>query len=321
VIPSIVAGFDTITNHIYLILFPVVFDFLLWLGPHIQVNQIVQRIQDNLVSFSELDSPQFSEMVQESLQAWDLIGQRLNMMIALRSFPVGVPALFASSFPVDAPFIEPAKLEVTNFFVLLTLIGVFTVIGVFFGTFYFSLVSRAALENKIDLSKAIRELPWLGIRSLLVTFVWLFIIIVVSIPVMCISSIAILMGPALGQIAVLLFLGILAWILFPLIFSTHGLFVFRQNVWPSIRDGARLTNLTLPTTGVFILLALVISQVFNIIWRIPAEDSPFAMIGIIGHGFVVTGLLAASFIYYQQAKKWVNQVITDRKLGQKIINE
>ncbi len=321
VIPSIVAGFDTITKHIYLILFPVAFDFLLWLGPHLRVNQIIQSMRSNLVELSELDTPQLSEMVEQSLEVWELIGERFNVMVALRSFPVGVPALFTSALPVDSPFIEPALVEITNVLVLMALIGLFTIFGVFFGTIYFLLVSDAALDREIRLSEMIRDIPFLGLRSLLVTLTWLFILIVVSIPVMCVSSIALLMGPALGQVALLVFIGILVWIFFPLIFSSHGIFVNRQNVWLSIREGARLTNLTLPTTGSFILLAVLISQGLKIVWSIPPEDSPLAIISVFGHAFVATGLLCASFIYYQQAKNWIDHALSDKRLNNNHVSE
>ncbi len=314
VIPSIVAGFDTITNHIYLILFPVAFDLLLWLGPHLRVKPIVESFLNNLESLPELDSPQFGEMLTQSLDAWNLIGERLNVMVALRSFPVGVPALFTSTLPIEAPFIKPAILDISNLVILLGLMLLLMFVGVLFGSLYFLLVSNAALEKKVELRYLFLEIPLLGIQSIAVSFVWIFIAIVVSIPVLCISSITLLLGPALGQIALLLYIGVLVWIFFPLIFSTHGIYVFRQKVWPSIRDGARLTNLTLPTTGTFILLALLISEAMNIIWRIPPENSPLALIGVLGHGFVVTGLLSASFIYYRQAKIWIDEVMSDNKL-------
>ena len=320
VIPSIVAGFDTITNHIYLILFPVAFDLLLWLGPHLRIKPIVENFINNLADLPELNTPQFSEMLAQSLDAWELIGERLNILIAIRSFPVGIPALFVSSLPIEAPFIEPKMLDISNFFVLLGLIALFMLVGVLLGSVYFSLVSNASLEKNIKLRYWLMDIPLLGIQSLGVTFVWLFILIVVSIPVMCISSVAILLGPSIGQIALLLYIGILVWIFFPLIFSTHGIYVFRQRVWPSIRDGARLTNLTLPTTGPFILLAILISQVMDFIWRIPPEGSLLALIGVFGHGFIVTGLLSASFIYYQQAKNWVDEVLTDKNIQKEIVH-
>jgi len=42
IIGSLRAGFDTITAHITAIIFPITLDLLLWLGPHISVNQLIQ---------------------------------------------------------------------------------------------------------------------------------------------------------------------------------------------------------------------------------------------------------------------------------------
>jgi hypothetical protein len=32
------------------------------------------------------------------------------------------------------------------------------------------------------------------------------------------------------------------------------------------------------------------------------------MVGIVGHAFIATGLLAASFIYYQETDRWLSVV-------------
>jgi hypothetical protein len=37
-------------------------------------------------------------------------------------------------------------------------------------------------------------------------------------------------------------------------------------------------------------------------------SSWLAFIGIVGHAFVVTGLLAATFVYYRDATRWVERV-------------
>ena len=79
-------------------------------------------------------------------------------------------------------------------------------------------------------------------------------------------------------------------------------------VWPSIRLGIRITNATLPTTVLFILSVLVLTQGLDTLWRIPPSDSWLSLLGIAGHAFVVTGLLSASFIYYRDVDRWITSV-------------
>jgi hypothetical protein len=66
--------------------------------------------------------------------------------------------------------------------------------------------------------------------------------------------------------------------------------------------------LTLPSTGLFLLVALLISQGLDTLWRAPGETSWLTMVGVAGHAFITTSLLAASFVYYQDANRWIQQM-------------
>src|SRR5664279_2692071 len=50
-IGSVVAGFNTITSHIYLILFPMVLDLLLWFGPHLRVKTLMEPAIGNFITW------------------------------------------------------------------------------------------------------------------------------------------------------------------------------------------------------------------------------------------------------------------------------
>jgi hypothetical protein len=70
-------------------------------------------------------------------------------------------------------------------------------------------------------------------------------------------------------------------------------------------QGFRLVRLTLIPTGIMLLLVLVISQGLDLLWRLPAADSWFSVVGVIAHAFIAAGLLAATFIYYKQTTEWI----------------
>jgi hypothetical protein len=70
-----------------------------------------------------------------------------------------------------------------------------------------------------------------------------------------------------------------------------------------------LTRLTLPKTSLLFLSMLVISEGLDTLWRVPGERSWMSFVGVLGHAFVSTSLLAASFIYYRDATRWVQRLI------------
>jgi cytochrome c oxidase assembly factor CtaG len=98
------------------------------------------------------------------------------------------------------------------------------------------------------------------------------------------------------------------WLIFPLFFSPHGIYSQGQKAWKSLLTSIRLTNLTFVKTSLFIMIALLVNQGLNIVWQIPPEESWLMMISIIGHAFVTTGMLAASFLYYQDMIRWVEEL-------------
>jgi hypothetical protein len=61
-------------------------------------------------------------------------------------------------------------------------------------------------------------------------------------------------------------------------------------------------------TSLFIVLAIFVNQGLNMVWQVAPEDSWLMLISIIGHAFVTTGMLSASFVYYQDINRWVDEL-------------
>jgi len=61
----------------------------------------------------------------------------------------------------------------------------------------------------------------------------------------------------------------------------------------------------------FLLSTIIISQGLDFLWRTPQENSWLTLIGIAGHAFISTAILATSFIYYRDVNAWL-QVVTDQ---------
>jgi hypothetical protein len=120
-------------------------------------------------------------------------------------------------------------------------------------------------------------------------------------------TILILGGVGLGGFAPLVYGGLLIWLLLPLVFSPHGIFINQRKMWASVRDGVHLVRLTLPTTGLLILIIVVISEGLDTLWRVPPETSWLSLVGLVGHAFVTTGLLATTFVYYRDTDRWIKQ--------------
>ncbi len=321
-IASLLAGFDTITNHLVLVLFPIALDLLIWLGPHFGVRQLVEQLVAALRQIPEISGTSAPASMQTNLELLQVFGERFNMMSFLRSYPIGIPSLMSGLLPVEVPGGAPAILQVNSFPEVVLSWLVLTLVGLAFGTFFFTIVSQAALDGKLSWANALREWPRSMAQVLLVALILVMLIIAVSVPSFCALSLFALGGLALGQFAMFILLGFLIWLLFPLVFSTHGIFVLRQRAFESMLGSVRLTRLTMPGTGLFLVSVVVIAEGLDLVWRLPKESSWLATIGISGHAFITTGLIASSFVYFRRSVSWIEavmrvqqQVRTEERLG------
>ena len=48
---------------------------------------------------------------------------------------------------------------------------------------------------------------------------------------------------------------------------------------------------------------------FNALWLTPSPESWMMLVGILGHAFITTALLSASFIYYRDMNIWLEAVL------------
>ena len=115
---------------------------------------------------------------------------------------------------------------------------------------------------------------------------------------------------------VLLFLGFISlWLIVPLFFSPHGIFIRKQNALASFLGSFQLTRFTLPTSSLFVLTVFLLGVGLNFLWSVPTNDSWLALVGILGHAFITTALLASSFVYYQDMSSWLQTVLARLRAG------
>jgi hypothetical protein len=312
VITSLRAGFDAIANQIILILFPIGLDLWLWFGPHLQVKQLLTGLITKLELPPTLDTAQGSNLVPSTTELLQTMVERINLMTILRAYPIGVPSLMVGRLPIEIPIGKPLFLDIYSPLMLIALWIVFTLVGLCVATFYFQLVSQAALSGRVFWRQSVGAWPWTFRQVVGLTLLITIFLLVLSIPSSCFISLLTISGLPFGELGLLLYFGFLIWLLFPLIFTPQGIFVDHQNILISIQKSIRLVRMTLTTTALLVFVVFVISAGMDILWRVPVESSWLTLVGITGHAFVATGLLATTFVYYRDADRWV------QNMGQKM---
>ncbi|MGC8856099.1 MAG: hypothetical protein ACP5QU_04805 [Anaerolineae bacterium] len=310
VIGSLKTGFDTIATHLTVLLLPLALDLLLWLGPHLSSEQMLQpalQEMENIATSSGFSAQE----IQQALDVYKTAIHQFNWLSLLRTFPIGVFSLMSGRMPTQSPWGTPPVIQVDSFFSLIIWIITLTLVGWVLGGIYFHWVGQITRLNPTE-----RISPASAIaNTFLLSVLWLALSFLVGIPALLVLTILFAIHPVLGQIA-LLVMGFLAlWIAVPLFFSPHGIFLHGQNALTSVWNSLRLARFTLPTSSLFVLSVILISTGMNYLWSIPPQDSWVTLVGILGHAFIATGLLAASFIYYRDMNTWIQTVFERLRTG------
>ena len=129
-----------------------------------------------------------------------------------------------------------------------------------------------------------------------------------GLPALLLLSILTAISPVLGQVVIFAGALILLWLAMPIFFSAHGIFTLQLDALRAILTSLRMVRFTLPNTGLFLLTFIVINQGLNFLWNTPPDTSWWTLLGITGHAFVSTALIAASFIYYRDINVWLKVV-------------
>lgn len=311
VMGSLRAGFDAVSRHIGLILLPALLDIFLWLGPRLSVENVIGPFfnivfsQTRLSLTSSADIKRFTEF--QSLFT-EMIGRfnLLSLLGKLQIFPVGVSSLLAQTMPVETPLGSPRVVQISSFPVLVGLAFLLVLAGWVLGGLYFRWVSGIAL-GEVEPGAGINS-AWAIAQVLILSVIWLIGFTMFLIPVTFLVLILTMLSPALAGGALFIVLALSFWLIVPLFFTPHGIFVRRQNAFHSIYTSLRMARFALPTSGLFVLCWFLLSTGLNYLWSVPPETSWMTLVGIGGHAFIRTALLAASFVYYRDMNVWLQTV-------------
>ncbi len=316
-IASLRAGFDAVANHIAIIIIPIGIDLLLWLGPHLQLKSLLSGMLDLLMPAQAASSTPTSDLYSSSLEmVRSLLGQ-FNLFSLLRTIPVGVPSLMAFKLPIKIPSGSPILIDLTNPILVAILVVVLLLAGLVAGSFFYALVTQVSLHGRLDLRVVVKNWWWSSIQVVSLALALIILYLVVTVPSSCAIYAITLLGLPFGQFSFFLYFAVMLWLAFPLLFSAHGIFVNHNNALVSVQRSMVLTRMTLPTTTLFFLSVVAISEGLDILWRVPPDNSWLTIIGLGGHAFVASALLAASFIYYRDADTWTQETLRLMKTSRK----
>lgn len=298
VFSSIAAGFDRIAANPLLILPPLLLDILLWFGPHIVSPSIFKGYADLLMVPTGTDP----DLVQAMIAAVEEFGRRLNVLVALNSFPVGIPSLMSSRLPLLNPLGTPLLYIIQEPGTMLLLAIAAGILGLVLGVIFHRWVAGRVAPNGevgslVPSTAAILLLALIGYLGGLFLATGLFLV----------ASMLSLLLPVLGALFLFGGFSVGVWLLIYCMFTPHGIILYRLNLRQAVTESIRTVRLNTTSTLMFVVITLAITWLGNQVWMLPGEDSWYSVLGIVGHAFTSSMLLAASYVFFQDRRAWAQR--------------
>ncbi|HSM23546.1 MAG TPA: hypothetical protein VK856_01625 [Anaerolineaceae bacterium] len=307
-IPTLLAGFNTVANNIGLILFPLGLDLLIWFGPQLKLEKLLKPIYAQAIqTLVAYNSSEMRELLESSMVEMEAILTRINLTNNLSTFPIGIPSLLSGLGVENTPIGSPLIYDISSFGSIFFLTLFFLILGFILGCLYLSAIAYSTSKKSEKVTIEILGMKLL--KGIGLSIVLILIILILVLPALFVVSLFSLFSPVLSQVVLLISTFVLIWLIIPLIFSPHGIFANNMGIIQSILYSTRVVRSYLPGTGMFLLAAILIAQGLDILWIAAPTDSWLTLIGITGHAFIYTSLIASSFIYYQKSSEWTTELL------------
>jgi len=306
VIASLQAGFNIVSSRIALIILPLLLNVFLWLGPRVSIGDWYTALFNESLTLLRQNGFPAQELAVYSENAPLILSyfEKLNWLAWIRTLPIGIPTLMLNipdQLPVATPFGLQSVVQLPSFIVIFGSVFLLTLMGWVAGGLYFQLVAGASLGEEEAGISLIRAL----VQTIFLSIIWSIAIVIVFIPLLFLIGLLGALSAILAQLAFFIILFFLFWLVVPLFFMPHGIFVRRQNAFLSIVSSLRMSRFTLPTSSMFVLSVFLLSRGLSYLWLVPSSDSWLMLVGIAGHAFISTALLSASFVYYRDMNDWL----------------
>ena len=287
------AGFELVTAHWWLVLLPVLLDAFLWLGPRLGSQSLLLETASLL--------KQEEALTQMATLMTEVAGET-NLFSSLSIPLFGVPVLMASFVtPVQTP-VRPVVFELSDplswaiSFVMLSLVGLLLA-TVYYGSIAAAI--RAGAHGRVSLQRLLGWLPIYALRLLLLALIFILAGLAIYLPLIVMAAVVALLSPALASIVLAMGVGLFLWLLFYLSFSLHGILLNNRPVFAALLESLRLVQ-AYSGPALTLLLAIIVSRnLLSWLWLWADTGNWLTFVSIVGHAFVMTALVAATFVFYQ----------------------
>ncbi len=286
---TIAAGFDLTTKHLWLLLLPVILDTFFWLGPRFNMLALVQRSLSGTFPMAGMIGTN-EEMLQ-------LVSQ-FNVFTLLSVPFIGVPTLMSGLAPEQTPLV-PLFWEVGSYTVWFLLFFGLTAVGLGLTAVYFGLVAQIIRVDRLNITQFAKRLGINWLQFLALAAALILVLCVIYIPILPISTILFLMNPSVGSLTASCGWVLLLWLVIYQAFLPQGIILNGRPLLRALIESVRLIQTHFVSALTLLFIIFVINRILDVILRLADSGTWFTGVSILGHAFISTSLVVATFIFYR----------------------
>jgi hypothetical protein len=303
-------GFKTLSNHLYLLLFPLGLDLYFLFAPRYTISELANQTLDQALTLAQLTN-QSADAIDQAVATFTSYFKYFSLSSALRTYPVGIPSLLSGRPLSENPFGPLQLYDISHGGRFVLAILIFSLIGLIVGTLYF--VGSSSASQPSTQKKPLKTYVTVFLNLLILTIVMIVAIFLISLPLALIFTLFNSLSPVLGLIAYFVTAMVLLSVIIPLYFAPHAIVVLDQSAFQAISSSLKMIRPFYSSTSVFLTLEVIIAFLTNLLWQTPADNSPLLFVGIFGHALVTTALLIASFHYFANIVKIYEDIFVAQK--------
>lgn len=301
-LPTLAAGFDVVTRHLWLVLLPIVLDVFYWVGPQLRSTELWLSLADLF-----RQSGTMVDMADSLAQA----AEYTNLFTFFSVPFIGVPGLMAGLVMPEQTPLQPLAWEVPDVGSWLLFVAAIVFSGLIGAAIFHSLIARSVCNQNDEQCRMInvtgqsgwvsvvRRLPVYCLRVLGMALLILLMMMALYVPLVLVAAFLTVLNAAIGSIVMLGGLAVLVWLIFYLSFGLHGILMRERPVFWALIDSIRFVQRNLLPALTLFLLIFAARNLLAWLWLLVDTGSWFTLINIAGYDFILTSLVAATYVFYR----------------------
>ncbi len=310
IIEALYGGFELVFSHPWILLVPVALDLFLWMGPRVTAAPVFQQFITWVATLQPPNStPEMAQGLESAKRQWLALGDNFNVFSIAAIFALGMPTLMGLQAP-SASFLssQPHGYAIADGVTLAELLALMVVMGIFVGSVYLEVIARAVRRETSGpiefVSQTLKSYVSVGALILAEGI----LLVLMFLPFLLSAMLVSLFSQEIGQFVLLLGMMLVMWAGLYLLFSVFAIFVSGANLWQAVVSSVTVFRYNYWSALGLICLVYLIGVGFQIIWQSLTGTAWGALGADIGNAFLVSSLIAALMLFYQDRITWLNRI-------------